>query len=55
MTHFIRRQMRDNLMSKEIEIYPFGRTSALGAAEQVTVKLAGTLQVVDWKRQVERL
>ncbi|NBS95806.1 MAG: hypothetical protein EBT08_06580 [Betaproteobacteria bacterium] len=49
----IGRQMRNDLVAKEIKIDPFGRASALGAAQQFAIKSAGSDQIVDGEGEVK--
>jgi hypothetical protein len=45
--------MGDDLMAEEIEVDPFVRAPALGAAEQAAIEAAGGLEIVDRKSEVE--
>jgi hypothetical protein len=48
-----RREVRDDLMSEKIKVYPFGRASAFFATENFAIKTARFLQVFYGKRQVK--
>src|SRR5579863_728389 len=51
----VRRKVRDALMAEEIEIDPFRRAAAFGAAEQIAVERAGFGEIVDGKCRMKRL
>src|SRR6185437_5192200 len=50
---FLRRDMRDDLMTEEIEIYPGVARSSFRAAEQAAVEAAGFAQRCDGKSEME--
>jgi hypothetical protein len=48
-------QVRDNLVTEEIEVHPFVAAAPFGAAEQITVETARCPQVMNRNGEVERL
>ena len=48
-------EVRHDLMSIEIKIYPALRAAALFAPENFTIELAGRIEVMDGKRKMEKV
>ena len=50
-----RREMGHDLVTVEIEVYPFGGGPALGTSKQLTIERPRCSEVMNWNGEVERI